>query len=313
MLRTLAACAAVVCRSSPLARARLAAPAARREPAARDARSRSALAVPHVASTPTGAVAVDLATGETVFARNAALLARARPRTRSSPSPTRRSTALGPDVPDRDGRARRGRAGRHDLARATSCSGPRRPDAHERRPAPARGAGARPRGSAASPARRRRRVVLRRAPHGARAGSRRSTSTSRRRSRRSSSTAAATGGRIVARPRARGGAALPGRARARGRRRSRRGRGIGGADGDRGPARRRRLARRSRAIVRCMDRDSDNFTAELAPEAARRGRARARHDRGGRRRIAAAARRGRRAARRACGSSTAPGSRSSTA
>ena len=125
-----------------------------------------ALSVPHVAKSRTGALAVDLVTGRPVYAHNLGLPLDTRFE-REARGHVRLPAGARAELPLRDRRARRGRAGRIAVARGHRPQGLRRPDAVDARPAQARLAAP----LAGHPARQRadrgRRVVLRRQADGA--------------------------------------------------------------------------------------------------------------------------------------------------
>ena len=172
-------------------------------------RSRTRSRVPHVSLAATGAVVLDLDTGADDLLAATPRCRSCRHRTRSSPSPTRRSPPSAP--PSRSRRTCSARGSRPAATgRAISCSRAtaiRRSRARDLRRA--RASGARERHHARRPAPCS--ATSRGSTPGGRrsAGRRRSTSTSRRRSRRSSSTAAVYGRVHVARSRARRRTALP--------------------------------------------------------------------------------------------------------
>ena len=161
-----------------------------RRPAADDApRARARSAGQRAAAS--SAIAIDLQTGETVFARN--------PDTPLAPASNEKLTGhlrsavrARRGVPLQDGCARRRRAGRLDLARHDLPEGLRRPDAHvtaSRAPrSPAQGRRDHAASTGACSATSRGSTLAALLP----AGSRDSSSTSRRPSRRSSSTATST-------------------------------------------------------------------------------------------------------------------------
>ena len=129
------------------------------------ARSRRRSRVPHVAKAATGALAVDLDTGETVFSLHPGLSLR--PASNEKLAVTYAALVkLGAGFQlETDVIGQRRPRGRHMDGRPRP-PGPRRPDAHLGRPRADGAAGARPGDPARQRPHRRRRELLRRAPHG---------------------------------------------------------------------------------------------------------------------------------------------------
>ena len=123
-----------------------------------------ALAVPHVSQARTGAVALDLQTGQTVFSEHDGLAARSRIE-REARDRLRRARRARLGLPDRDRRARPRAAGGDRLAREPRARRPWRSDALEREPRGARPPGSRGRDPEGDARRLCRRVLLRHPPY----------------------------------------------------------------------------------------------------------------------------------------------------